>query len=143
MLNATHIIDYAPAGLIEAARATWDTYPYWHQYPCGKRVSKCGCFNCLKDISCNELRQFPRAIEALIYQMSTLPIRRLFNLNVPVFPDLEYMHGAGMHELNAGVSLALHKDTDRHPCYQWKREETAILYLDTHDSGGELDFTDI
>jgi Rps23 Pro-64 3,4-dihydroxylase Tpa1-like proline 4-hydroxylase len=72
-------------------------------------------------------------------QLAEFPLDRL-QLD-RAFPDLEYLHGAGMHQLSAGESLGRHLDTERHPILPWKREATAIIYLDTPESGGELVFT--
>lgn len=124
--------DYLPIGLIEAARATWPKPDdgRWHCYANGKRASRRGA-------------QMPRAVDIIVQNLAEMPVKRMLqdtSLDVSplAFPDVEDLHGAGMHQSDAGVGLGLHTDTERHPYKPWKREATAILYLDDC-VGGELE----
>ena len=121
--------DWTDAGLIASAAATWPSHDWghWHSYAGGKLASK-------------STTGIPRAVQLILDQMATIPVKQL--LGVDCFPDLEYLHGAGMHWLSDGLDLGLHLDTERHPVLPWKREATALVYLDTCISGGELDLTD-
>lgn len=136
----THAVidNYLAGGLIESARATWpkESWPYWHQYENAKLASRSpyrGIF------------EFPKAVELILAQLAEIAVAQLLFKYEPapprLFPDVEFLHGAGMHQMKAGTSLGLHKDTDRHPSKPWKREATALLYLDDCE-GGELDLTD-
>lgn len=121
------IDDFAPIGLIKAARATWlpETSGLWHKYENGKLATK-------------GPDSLPAACGLLIERMASLPIDSL--LNVPgAFPDVEFLHGAGLHQMPPKVSLGLHLDSERHPTLPWRRVASAVLYLDTCE-GGELEF---
>lgn len=134
--------NYISNGLIEAARATWprEDDGRWHLYDNGKRASK-------------SRWNIPAAVEAILLQLAEIPVKDWLDqkfccpdISESIFPDLEYLHGAGMHQLNRGATLGLHKDTERHPTLPWCREATAILYLDAQFGdewgSGELDLTD-
>ena len=54
-----------------------------------------------------------------------------------MFDDTIRFHGSGIHQMQPGSSLGKHYDTIRHPTLNWKREATAILYVDDA-VGGEL-----
>ena len=117
--------------LIEAAKATWwpKTSGHWFTYGSGKQVT-------------HGTENIPRAVWQLLYQMADVPVDQLLGRQgPPCFPDVEFLHGSGMHQLDDGQHLGAHLDTERHPTLPWKREATAILYLDSCE-GGELDLTD-
>jgi hypothetical protein len=135
-----HIVQdkYLSRGLVEAARATWPSpdWGHWITYGSGKLASK-------------SPYQLPRACDLILSQLAECPVGRVLyglNSNRPtIFPDLEYLHGAGLHQMLPGHDLGLHLDTERHPNKPWKREATAILYLDSMEDcehRGELDLTD-
>ena len=123
--------NFVSENLIEAAKATWwsKNSGHWYTYGSGKQVS-------------HGTENIPRAVWALLYELADLRVNELLGLTGPtVFPDIEHLHGSGMHQLDAGQSLGIHLDTERHPTLPWKREATALLYLDDAQ-GGELDLTD-
>lgn len=121
------IRDFAPIGLINAARATWPAanWPYWHRYtgPHGEKLAT-------KD----PCRITP-PVDSILRQMAELQID-----DPCCFPDFD-LHGAGMHWIREGGSLPLHIDAARHPLAGWTRRFNAILYLDTC-VGGDLVFRD-
>lgn len=121
------INDFAPIELVNALLATWTPAEsgFWHVYNNGKRATK-------------DPSRIPAAGRLLLNRMAGIPIQKW--TNIPgIFPDLEYCHGAGMHEIPAGGDLGLHLDTERHPSLPWRREASAVLYLEDCD-GGTLDF---
>jgi len=123
------IDDFAPAGLVRSLAATWlpiDS-PHWHLYGNGKLATK-------------DPSRLPVAAHCLLAKMTEIPIAEL--IAVPgTFPDLEYLHGAGLHHMPAGATLGLHLDSERHPQLPWRREASAVLYLDDA-IGGELELCD-
>ena len=119
------IIDkWGPQSLINAAKATWPepTWSGWHAYENGK-------------LSTKSRHEIPQAIRLLLEQMAS------FISIDGAFPDLDQLHGAGLHQTNPGGNLGLHLDSERHPLQPWKRVASVILYLDTTD-GGQLELTD-
>jgi len=124
----THrIIDnFAPPALVRGLTATWlpADSGHWHVYDNGKR--------CTKDPS-----RLPLIANLLIQQIAAIDDPITWD----TFPDVEYLHGAGLHEMPVGGSLGLHLDSERHPLRPWKREASAVLYLDDCD-GGELELCD-
>lgn len=120
------IDNFAPPALVRGLTATWlpSTSAFWHVYDNGKR--------CTKDPS-----RLPLIANLLLQQIAAVedPITR------GTFPDLEYLHGAGLHEMPIGGTLGLHLDSERHPLLPWRREASAVLYLDDCD-GGELELCD-
>jgi hypothetical protein len=124
MAIATVIDHFAPRGLIEAAKAEWPKSDWggWICYPgSGKMATKLPC-------------GLPRSIEILHNEMAKLDLNG-------TFPDLDWMNGAGIHQMEAGVSLGLHLDTEYFPNKPWKREWSVVLYLDD-DCGGNFEITD-
>jgi len=118
------IIDnWAPKSLINAAKATWPAKEWsgWHAYDNGKLATK-------------SRHELPQSIRLLLERMAQIEIP-------DAFPDLEQLHGAGLHQTSPGGSLGLHLDSERHPLMPWRRVATVLLYLDTTD-GGELELTD-
>lgn len=120
-----HVVidDFAPVGLIRALKATWlpADSGHWHCYDNGKRATK-------------DPSRLPVAAHALLGKMAELSIYDL--LGVPdCFPDLEFLHGAGLHEMPIGGTLGTHVDSERHPLRPWCREASAVLYLDDADGG--------
>lgn len=116
------IDDWTDVSLIDRAIKSWPSCEWngWHCYENGKKASKPGF-------------RIPAACQTLIDRISDIDLGELF-------PD-RGLHGAGLHQMEAGRKLGLHLDTERHPLYSWKREYSAILYLDNCE-GGELEFTD-
>jgi len=123
--------EYISVELVEAAKANWpgETDGRWFKYPNGKLASM-SPYN------------MPRAVDMILQILAEFPINKTFHFETPVFPDLDRLHGAGMHHMPMGVSLGLHRDTERHPTMPWKREVSIIAYLDEPREGGELDLTD-
>ena len=119
--------DFAPIGLVNAARATWpdERWPYWHRYS-GTMGEKFAT----KDPS-----RLTLPCQQIIGQMSGVVVP-----DPECFPDLE-LHGAGMHWIREGGCLPCHRDAVAHPLTGWTRRYNAILYLDTC-SGGDLVFSD-
>jgi len=117
--------DVISKGLIEAAKATWPNQNngQWHAYDNGKLVSKTSGI-------------FSSAVKLIIPEM----IKWVDSLGITgeSFPDIEYFHGAGLHQMGPGNYLGLHTDCEFHPLLPWKREWSIILYLDDCE-GGELD----
>ena len=63
-------------------------------------------------------------------------------LQIPdLFPDLDGLNGAGLHQMESGGHLGLHLDAQSHPMQPWKRMASAVLYLDDCE-GGVLEFCD-
>lgn len=120
-----HIVidDFAPVGLIRALQATWlpESSGHWHCYDNGKRVTK-------------DAARLPTAAKALLAKMAELPIDTILGVT-EAFPDLEYLHGAGLHQMPVGGDLGLHTDSQRHPTQGWRREASAVLYVDDVDGG--------
>lgn len=114
------IDNFAPPALVRALIATWlpPDSGHWHLYENGKR--------CTKDPS-----RLPLVANLLIQQIATIddPVVR------GTFPDVEYLHGAGLHDMPPGSTLGLHLDSERHPLRPWKREASAVLYLNDCDGG--------
>ena len=129
-MNAVVIDDWAPRELLSAADATWpaDTSGLWHVYESGKRATK-------------SPHGLPRAAQLLIDRMAAMPIGELFGISES-FPDVEWLHGAGLHEMRAGHSLGLHLDAERHPLLPWSRVASAVLYLDDVTDSGCLELCD-
>ena len=123
----THIVvdNFAPLGLIRSLAATWlpADSGHWHLYDNGKRATK-------------DAAHIPRAGRALLEQMAAIDVEAAIGV-AGAFPDLEYLHGAGLHQIDAGGLLGRHLDSERHPVLPWKREASAVLYVDDCD-GGEL-----
>lgn len=110
--------NFAPRELLRSLSANWlpRESGHWHLYENGKRATKTP-------------DALPIAATFLLQRMAELNISDL--LGVPdTFPDLEYLHGAGLHQIDAGGSLGLHLDSERHPTLPWKREASAVLYVD-------------
>lgn len=124
------VIDgFAPASLVRSLAATWPTTEsgHWHCYESGKLATK-------------DVASLPAAATILLWRMAELtPLDRIGVSNA--FPDLQHLHGAGLHQLSAGQSLGLHLDAEHHPLLPWRREASAILYLDDCE-GGELEICD-
>lgn len=124
------VIDqFAPQGLVRALAETWlpPDSGHWHIYENGKRATK-------------SPDHLPRAATALLDIMAGLDVESLVGCDNS-FPDLEYLHGAGLHQIDAGGSLGLHLDSERHPLLPWRREASVVLYLDDCD-GGEIELCD-
>lgn len=123
-----HIIrdNFAPEGLVRSLLATWLPVEsgHWHCYDNGKLATK-------------DPTRLPVAAGVLLSQMAAVPVHDLLGLP-ETFADLEYLHGAGLHQISVGGSLGTHLDSERHPLLPWKREASAVLYLDDVD-GGELE----
>jgi len=124
------VIDrFLPPGIIRSLAATWPaaTSGHWHCYANGKLATKCPS-------------SLPQAARIVLATMTALDTRALIGVD-NAFPDVEHLHGAGLHQLTAGQDLGLHLDADRHPLLPWRREASAVLYLDSCD-GGELELCD-
>lgn len=123
----TVIENFAPPALVRSLLATWlpDDSGHWHRYDCGKLATK-------------DADRLPVAGKSLLQVMAALPVHNMLGIS-DAFPDLEYLHGAGLHHMPVGSTLDLHCDSERHPLKPWKREASAVLYLDDCD-GGELEF---
>lgn len=123
-MTVTVIENFANPALVRALSATWlpPDSPWWLVYGNGKRATK-------------DPSRLPVAANLLLHKMATVAY------DDGLFPDLEYLHGAGLHEIPAGGSLGLHLDSERHPVLPWRREASAVLYLDDCD-GGELELCD-
>lgn len=122
-MSVTIIDNWATPSLIEAVKASWPDQSWggWFVYESGKMASKSPV-------------GFPRSVDFLISQMCEINFPRCF-------PDLDWMHGAGLHQMSAGNSLGPHLDAEYHPNKPWRREISMILYLDDCD-GGALQMTD-
>lgn len=122
------IDNFAPWPIVRSLQATWlpAASGHWHCYDNGKRATK-------------DPDRLPQAARVLLQQMAGIDTAAL--LGVTAFPDLEYLHGAGLHEMPAGSTLGLHLDAEHHPALPWRREASAVLYLDDLD-GGELQLCD-
>ena len=127
----THVVidNFAPSGLVRALAETWlpRDSGHWHLYENGKRATK-------------DPERLPQAAKELLRLMSALDVGSLLGPD-DSFPDLEFLHGAGLHQLDAGGSLGLHLDSERHPLLPWRREASVVLYLDDCN-GGELELCD-
>lgn len=127
----THIIrdNFAAPELMRSLAATWlpRDCPHWHVYDNGKLATK-------------DSGRIPTAGRLLLQSMASLPIGEMLGV-ADTFPDIEYLHGAGLHQIDAGGFLGLHLDSERHPLLPWRREASAILYVDDCD-GGELELCD-
>lgn len=119
--------NFFPIALIEAARATWpaNNWEGWHVYENGKRASKW------------TLDKLPRAsqilLESIAFAYSDLTAAWGAEGH---FPDYG-LHGAGLHQMGPESQLGAHVDCERHPTRPWRREASAVLYLDD-TAGGEL-----
>ena len=115
------IDDFAPNGLIAALQANWPSPEsgHWHSY---------GEWSKLATKNVNTL---PHAAHLLLNQMAMIEVPG-------AFPDLDHLHGSGLHQIGAGGQLGLHLDSERHPLLPWKREASAVLYLDDCE-GGEFE----
>ncbi len=121
------VIDqFAPPELLRAVAANWlaPDSGHWHAYENGKLATK-------------DPARLPTAARLLLGRMAELPVEKLLGVD-ETFPDLEYLHGAGLHQMNAGGDLGLHTDSERHPLLPWRREISAVLYVDDA-AGGELE----
>lgn len=120
------IDNFAPPALVRSLTATWlpAESGFWHIYDNGKIATK------------DPLR-LPVAAHALLQRMASIPIDQHLGLT-DAFADLEYLHGAGLHQMPIGGTLGLHLDSERHPSLPWRREASAVLYLEDVD-GGELE----
>jgi len=130
-MSVYHYDDAFSINWIEALRATWpaETSFDWCKYPNGKLASK-------------TYEQLPQAAKLLLADMSKLIVHTRLDIAEPLFPDVQYLHGAGLHQMNQGVELDQHLDAERHPLQPWRRMVSMVLYLDTCEQGGELDFVD-
>lgn len=119
----TVIDNFATPCLVRALAASWlpADSGHWHLYDNGKR--------CTKDAG-----RLPLVANLLLHQMAAA-------YQGPGFPDLEYLHGAGLHDMQAGATLGLHLDSERHPLLPWQREASAVLYIDDAE-GGALELCD-
>lgn len=118
------VIDgFAPIGLVRAAQATWlpESSGLWHRYENGKLATK-------------SPHMLPVAVSKIIDIMAKIDADNLVGAKNS-FPDIEHLHGAGMHQTAVGCGLGLHLDSERHPTLPWKREASAVLYLDDCDGG--------
>ena len=127
----SHVVidNFAPSGLVRALAETWlpRDSGHWHLYDNGKRATK-------------DPERLPQAAKELLRIMSTIDVGSLLGPD-DSFPDLEFLHGAGLHQIDSGGSLGLHLDSERHPLLPWRREASVVLYLDDCD-GGELELCD-
>lgn len=123
-MRLSTIDNFAADGLIRALSANWPslTSGHWHAYgEWGKLATK-------------NPHTLPQSARLLLGQMALLDVPN-------AFPDLDHLHGAGLHQIDAGGSLGLHLDSERHPLLPWTREASAVLYLDDCD-GGEFELCD-
>jgi hypothetical protein len=105
--------------ILECAIATFPPIDWhgWHRYGNGKRASVDYC-------------RIPRNCDAALqYMASSIPPQV-----DGVFWDLD-LHGAGLHCMPPGTSLGRHLDAEFHPMRPWRREMSAVLFLDTLTSG--------
>lgn len=128
-MPALVVDDFVSSSLVRALQATWldANSGHWHVYDNGKKASKDPC-------------RLPVAANVILSYMASYPISSVLNIS-DTFPDLEYLHGAGLHEMPSGGCLGAHLDSMHHPTKPWKREASLILYLDDVD-GGELELLD-
>lgn len=115
------IDNFAAPGLIAALQANWPSPEsgHWHSYGEWSKLAT------------KNVHTLPHVARLLLAQMSML--------DVPgAFPDLDHLHGSGLHQIDFGGQLGLHLDSERHPLLPWKREASAVLYLDECD-GGEFE----
>jgi hypothetical protein len=115
------IIDsWADIETIEAIKSEWpdESWDHWHKYENGKLASKI----------------FPKFSNRINAELQSIGDK--FK-SQGVFCDTIRFHGSGVHQMQPGSSLGKHYDTIRHPTLRWKREATAILYVDDA-VGGEL-----
>lgn len=119
------IIDnYCTPALVRATNATWPArdWGHWHKYDNGKLATK-------------SPHLIPLAAAALLQELACIPVDQKLGLTCDSFPDLEYLHGAGLHEQPYGTSLGQHVDAERHPLRPWKREASVILFLNECEEG--------
>lgn len=115
------VIDsWADSETIEAIKSEWpdESWDHWHKYENGKFASKI----------------FPKFSARINDALQAIGSE--FN-GGGMFDDTIRFHGSGIHQMQPGSSLGKHYDTIRHPTLNWKREATAILYVDDA-VGGEL-----
>lgn len=133
-MTSYYVDDAFNPNLVEALRATWpsETAFDWCVYPSGKLASK-------------TYDSLPVAAKMLLNQMIAFSTAIPYRLKIEgtMFPDVQYMHGAGLHQMNPGVYLEQHLDAAKHPLQPWRRVASTVLYLDNCDDGGELDFVDV
>jgi len=105
-----------------------DSWEHWHRYDDS---------TALKFGTRDRLRIPPACLE-LLNQMNNISAGSLLGRD-GLFPDFQY-HAGGMHLIPPGGFLGTHIDAQRHPQCGWKREASAVLFLneDWGDSGGEL-----
>jgi hypothetical protein len=111
---------WADSETIKAIKAEWpdESWDHWHKYENGKLASKI----------------FPNFSDRINAELQSIGD----NLKREgMFCDTIRFHGSGIHQMQPGSSLGKHYDTIRHPTLRWKREATAILYVDDA-VGGEL-----
>lgn len=119
------IIDnFAPPALVRGLTATWlpADSGHWH-YSNGKRVTK-------------DASQLPQAAVMLLHHMALWVPDKTWKVE-NAFPDIEFLHGAGLSDMEVGSELGLHTDADYHPTLPWRREMSTILYLNDCQ-GGDL-----
>lgn len=125
-----HVIDnFLTPELLASLSANWlpENSGHWHLYENRKKATK-------------DPRSLPVCANVILAKMAQLPISDLLGIS-GAFPDLEYLHGAGLHQIPNGGRLGLHLDSERHPLLPWRREASAVLYVDDVD-GGELELCD-
>ncbi len=124
--------NWLPSGLLRSVAASWPdrSSTHWHSY---------GDRNSVK-LASRSWGGIPEASRAALFELSKIDINEM--LQIPdLFPDLDGLNGAGLHQMEAGGHLGLHVDAQSHPLKPWKRMASAVLYLDDCE-GGELEFCD-
>ena len=119
--------DFLPPDVIAAAR---DAFPgpdwsFWFRYDSPDEAGKLTCTTAI-----------PAPCREALAAMAVWCPRYV---NADSLPDLT-LWGAGMHLMLPGSSLGLHLDADRHAVWGLARIASSVLYLDTIEEGGELQF---
>lgn len=111
------------ADVVASAAANWPA-PDWDGWNAKYTHGKC---------SCNLWDRMPKACVELLRSMLFLPVGARLGID-GLIPDTS-LHGGGMHFLQTGACLPMHRDSDHNPHSGLSRRVNAILYLETSDDG--------
>ena len=107
-----------PSVLRSLSIADWPdmNWPGWHAYQTD---------DSLKYASRYGIDELPHSARICLSCMAA----RMGEVDSNSFPDFS-LHGAGLHEIPPSGYLNMHLDSDHHPVRNWRREYSAVLFVD-------------
>jgi hypothetical protein len=108
------------AALMQFPEPDWHRWYVWDTWHSKKKGTKCP-------------QDLPPVFTLLLQEM-VLAIEQYTEMTYESGPDFD-LHGAGLSLLEPEGFINTHTDAESHPTRNWRRTHSAILYLDTCESG--------